>query len=63
MKKRMLYVVAVLALVLGLALPMAAPVMASEIELKKNTDPLVPGKYYLADTIHYVMNVSNPDTN
>jgi len=60
MKKRMLYAVVVLALVLGLALPMAAPVMASEIQLAKNTIPLLPNAYYLSDTIYYVLNVTNP---
>ena len=39
---------------------MAIPVMASQIQLAKDTDPLTPNKYYLGDTIHYVLEVGNP---
>ncbi len=37
----------------------AIPALASEIQLAKNTDPLTQ-KYYLGDTIHYVLEVGNP---
>jgi uncharacterized repeat protein (TIGR01451 family) len=45
---------------LGLVLSLPAPVMASGIQLAKNTDPLTPNIYYLGDTIHYVLTVTNP---
>jgi uncharacterized repeat protein (TIGR01451 family) len=51
----------IIALVLALSLP--APVMASEITLKKNTEPLTPNKYYLGDVIEYVLEVGNPLSN
>jgi hypothetical protein len=65
MKKRMLYAVAVVPLVLGLALAMVAPVTASpsEIQLAKNTVPLTPNIYYVGDNITYVLNVTNPTGN
>ena len=56
MKKGIL--LSILALALTLSLP--ALIMASEIGLKKNTDPLTPNRYYVGDTIHYVLNVTNP---
>ena len=63
MKKRMLYAVAVVSLVLAMTLPMVTPVMASEIELKKNTEPISPNTYYLGDVIEYVLEVGNPLSN
>jgi len=62
-KKGILCSIVALALVLGLALSMVTPVMASEIQLAKNTDPLTPNKYYVGDTIHYVLMVANPSSN
>lgn len=50
-----------LALVLTLA--MAVPALASQVELAKDTDPLTPNKYYVGDTIHYVLTVTNPSGN
>jgi uncharacterized repeat protein (TIGR01451 family) len=50
-------------LALALALAMAVPALASEIQLAKDTDPDTPNIYYLGDTIHYVMNVTNPSGN
>jgi len=41
----------------------AVPVMASEITLAKNTDPISPNIYRIGDTINYVLTVSNPVTN
>jgi len=62
MKKRMLYAVAVVLLVLAMTLPLAAPVMASEITLKKNTEP-GDKMYYLGDTIEFILEVGNPSGN
>ena len=63
MKKRVLYLIAALALVLGLVLPMATPVLAAQISGTKQTVPLLPNIYYIGDTIDYVMTVSNPGAN
>jgi len=51
-----------LTLVLGLILPMAVPVMASEISATKGRSP-DESPYEVGETIHYVMTVSNPGTN
>ena len=50
-------------LALALALGMAVPALASQVQLAKETDPLTPNIYYLGDTIHYVLNVTNPTGN
>lgn len=62
MKKTLLYSVIGLALVLGLILPMAVPVMASQIMVTKDLDP-DHSPYDVGDTIYYVMSVTNPSTN
>jgi uncharacterized repeat protein (TIGR01451 family) len=62
MKKILLYSGIALVLVLGLILPMAVPVMAQAIEGHKTRDP-DDEPYNVGETIHYVMNVSNPVTN
>jgi len=62
-KKRVLYFIIVLALVLCMTLPMATPVMASEIEGTKDPIPLLPNMYRVGDTIYYEMTVSNPGNN
>ena len=41
----------------------AVPVMASELTLAKNTDPISPNIYLIGDTIHYELTVSNPAGN
>jgi len=62
MRKTVLYSIAALALVLGLLLPMAVPVMASEITVTKNIDP-DESPYEVGDTIHFVMSITNPADN
>jgi len=62
MKKTLLYSVIALALVLGLTLPMAVPVMAQGISGNKYRDP-DEEPYNVGETIYYVMNVTNPVTN
>jgi len=62
MKKTLLYSIIALTLVLGLILPRAVPVMASEIGATKNRIP-DEAPYEAGDTIHFVMTVSNPITN
>lgn len=62
MRKTILYSVIALVLVLGLLLPMAVPVMASEVTATKNVDP-DEAPYWDGETITYVMTVSNPATN
>jgi uncharacterized repeat protein (TIGR01451 family) len=62
MKKILLYSVMALALVLGLILPMAVPVMASDIEGSKHRDP-DEAPYAVGETIYYVMTVTNPEGN
>jgi len=60
--RRVLYFIIMLTLVLCMMLPITTPVVASDIEVTKNTIPLLPNKYYVGDTIHYEMTVSNPNT-
>jgi hypothetical protein len=62
MKRAVFYSLIALVLVLGLILPMAVPVMASEIGATKDVDP-DEAPYEDNQTIHYVMTVSNPITN
>ena len=62
MKRTALYSVMALVLVLGMALSMAAPVMASEISATKDRDP-DESPYHVGQTIHFVMTVLNPDNN
>lgn len=62
MKKTLLYSTIAIALVLGLLLPAALPVMASEITATKGRDP-DNAPYEEGETIHYVMTVSNPGNN
>lgn len=62
MKKTVLYSVIALALVLGLILPMAVSVMASESLPSKHREP-DEEPYDVGDTIYYVMNITNPSTN
>jgi uncharacterized repeat protein (TIGR01451 family) len=62
-KKGILCSIVALALVLSLALSVVTPVMASEIQIAKNTDPFTPNIYYVGDTIHYVLTVANPGNN
>jgi len=50
------------ALVLVLILPMAVPVMASEITVTKELDP-DEAPYEVGETIHFVMSVTNPASN
>jgi hypothetical protein len=52
MKKKMLYAVAVVSLVLAMTLPMVTPVMASMIQLSKETIPLLPNVFYLGNTMY-----------
>ena len=59
MKKRVLYFITAVVLVLGVVLP-TAPVAASEVSATKQTIPLLPNIYYVGDTIYYEMAVSNP---
>jgi uncharacterized repeat protein (TIGR01451 family) len=59
-KKRVLYFIIVLALVLCVTLPMTIPVMASIIDASKDPIPLLPNIYRIGDTIYYEMTVSNP---
>ncbi len=61
MKKGILYCTIAAALVLSLILPTAVPAMASEISAKQERDP-DESPYYVGDTIHYAMTVSNPVT-
>jgi uncharacterized repeat protein (TIGR01451 family) len=61
MKLAFSYMAAIL--LIATALVFAPTVSASEIELKKNTDPVGQSYYYLGDTIHYVLEVGNPSTN
>jgi uncharacterized repeat protein (TIGR01451 family) len=60
--KILLGLLVTLALVISLSV-MVTPVMASQISLAKNTDPLTPNKYYVGDTIHYIVLVGNPSGN
>jgi uncharacterized repeat protein (TIGR01451 family) len=62
MKKGVFYSLIALVLVLGLILPMAVPVLASEVTVTKNR---VPDEfpYYEGETIHFVMTVTNPGNN
>jgi len=62
-KKRVLYFIMVLALLLCMTLPMTTPVLASEIEGTKDPIPALPNMYRIGDTIYYVMTVSNPGDN
>jgi uncharacterized repeat protein (TIGR01451 family) len=62
MRKNALYSLIALALVLGLILPMAVPVMASESSPSKHREP-DEAPYDVGDTIYYVMNITNPLTN
>jgi uncharacterized repeat protein (TIGR01451 family) len=62
MKKGILYCTIAAALVLSLILPVAVPVLASEISATQVRDP-DESPYYVGDTIHYAMTVSNPVTN
>jgi len=62
-KKRVLYFIIVLALVLCLTLPMATPVMASIIDAAKHPIPLLPNIYRIGDMIYYEMRVGNPVSN
>jgi uncharacterized repeat protein (TIGR01451 family) len=62
MKKAAFYSVIALALVLGLILPMAVPVMASQITATKDPVPNEP-PYEEGETIHFVMTVTNPGDN
>jgi uncharacterized repeat protein (TIGR01451 family) len=62
MKKTLLFSVIALALVLGLILPMAVPVIASEITGTKGRNP-DESPYEVGDTIHFVMSVTNPGNN
>lgn len=62
MKRGVFYFLIALVLVLGLILPMAGPVMASEITATKNRDP-DDAPYEDGETIHFVMTVSNPGDN
>ncbi len=62
MRKTLLYSIIGLALLLILILPMAVPVMASEITTTKDVDP-DDAPYADGETIHYVMTVSNPGNN
>lgn len=50
------------ALVLVLTPLTALSVMASNCYTDKSADPPAPNKYYLGDVIHYVMNITNMDT-
>ena len=61
MKKTVLYSVIALALVLGLILPMAVSVMASDIAGNKVRNP-DQAPYEVGETIYYVMNVTNQGT-
>jgi uncharacterized repeat protein (TIGR01451 family) len=62
MKKTLLYSIIALTLVVGLILPMAVPVMASEITGTKVRNPdLAP--YQVGENIHFVMSVTNPGNN
>jgi hypothetical protein len=61
-KRRVLYFIIMLTLVLCMTLPMTTPVVASDIEVTKNTIPLLPNEYYVGDTIYYEMTVSNPNS-
>ena len=60
---RILMPIVVTLAVLVSMLGTAVPVMASEITLAKNTDPISPNIYRIGDTINYVLTVSNPVTN
>lgn len=62
MKKTLLYSIIGLVLVLGLILPMAVPVMASDIEGSKHRDP-DEAPYAVGEKIDYVMTVTNPEGN
>jgi uncharacterized repeat protein (TIGR01451 family) len=62
-KKRALYLLTVVALVLCTTLPMTTPVMAAQISGTKNTIPPSPNMYRIGGTIYYVMTVTNPGTN
>jgi len=62
-KKRVLYSVIVLALVLCVTLPMTAPVMAGQISGMKQTIPALPNVHRIGDTIYYGMSVTNPISN
>jgi hypothetical protein len=62
-KKRALYFIIVLALVLCMTLPTATPVMAGQISGTKNTVPSLPNIYRIGDTIDYEMTITNPASN
>jgi len=62
MRKTLLYSVIGLALVLGLILPMAVPVMASQITGAKGRNP-DESPYEVGETIHFAMSVTNPGNN
>lgn len=62
MKKGVFYSLIALALVLGLILPMAVPVMAHGITGYKHRNP-DEAPYAVGETIYYVMTVTNPGTN
>ncbi|MDH4291083.1 MAG: hypothetical protein OEV56_00545 [Dehalococcoidia bacterium] len=62
MKKTLLHSIIGLTLVLGLILPMAVPVMASEVSSTKGRNP-DDAPYEADETIHFVMTVTNPGNN
>jgi uncharacterized repeat protein (TIGR01451 family) len=62
MKKGILYSLIAVMLALGLILPMAVPVMASEITATKERVP-DDAPYAAGETIHFVMTVTNPGDN
>jgi len=62
MKKTLLHSIIGLTLVLVLILPMAVPVMASEITGTKDRNP-DDAPYYIGETIYFVMSVTNPGNN
>jgi len=62
-RRRVLYLMTMLTVVLCMVLSMAAPVMAGQISGTKHTIPAEPNMYRVGDTIYYEMTVSNPGSN
>ena len=62
MKRAIFHSIMALAVVLGLTLSIAMPVLAGDIRVSKDIDPYE-GPYEVGEIIRFVMNVTNPSGN
>jgi hypothetical protein len=60
MKRRITVTIVMIITMLALAIPLAMPAFASQVTATKDVSPSSPNIYYVGDTIHYVMSVTNP---